>query len=298
MKKKSAPLIQNAPCERCHGTHVLIEATPGQRYARGRLCECFPTPCHACSGTGFILRRDRFHREMAASCPECVGRLQRVELYNEARVPRRYLHSRLQATDQDKHNAQIFSLLDAIHRNLPDYLRTHQEQGSTTDDLKGMVLMGPPGTGKTHLLSGFVYQCTITHGISCVFQGFTELLSELRQGYSDGKSDMEIIEPHLLADVLIIDDMGKGRNTPWELGILDTLITERYNRDRIVMVTTNYTEAEENTLRERVLSKDRSEEEQFLSDTIRKRVGERIYSRLREMCYFEELNGPDRRQVD
>ena len=59
------------------------------------------------------------------------------------------------------------------------------------------------------------------------------------------------------------------------------------------MVTTNYTEAEENTLRERVLSKDRSEEEQFLSDTIRKRVGERIYSRLREMCYFEELNGPD-----
>ena len=221
-----------------------------------------------------------------------------MELYNEARVPRRYLHSRLQATDQDKHNAQIFSLLDAIHRNLPDYLRTHQEQGSTTDDLKGMVLMGPPGTGKTHLLSGFVYQCTITHGISCVFQGFTELLSELRQGYSDGKSDMEIIEPHLLADVLIIDDMGKGRNTPWELGILDTLITERYNRDRIVMVTTNYTEAEENTLRERVLSKDRSEEEQFLSDTIRKRVGERIYSRLREMCYFEELNGPDRRQVD
>ena len=36
---------------------------------------------------------------------------------------------------------------------------------------------------------------------------------------------MEIIEPHLLADVLIIDDMGKGRNTPWELSILDTLIT-------------------------------------------------------------------------
>ena len=89
---------------------------------------------------------------MAASCPECVGRLQRVELYNEARVPRRYLHSRLQATDQDKHNAQIFSLLDAIHRNLPDYLRTHQEQGSTTDDLKGMVLMGPPGTGR-HICS-------------------------------------------------------------------------------------------------------------------------------------------------
>ena len=110
MKKKSAPLIQNAPCERCHGTRVLIETDPGQRYARGRLCECFPTPCHACGGTGFILRRDRFHREMAASCPECVGRLQRVELYNEARVPRRYLHSRLQVTDQDKHNLSLIHI--------------------------------------------------------------------------------------------------------------------------------------------------------------------------------------------
>ncbi|MGA1164445.1 MAG: hypothetical protein ACO3XK_03775 [bacterium] len=73
MKKKSAPLIQNAPCERCHGTHVLIEAVPRQRYARGRLCECFPTPCHACSGTGFILRRDRFQRVAQSVVVACSG---------------------------------------------------------------------------------------------------------------------------------------------------------------------------------------------------------------------------------
>ena len=65
-----------------------------------------------------------------------------------------------------------------------------------------------------------------------------------------------------------------------------------YNRDRIVMVL-HELRSRRKYAAERVLSKDRSEEEQFLSDTIRKRVGERIYSRLREMCYFEELNGPD-----
>jgi len=48
-----------------------------------------------------------------------------------------------------------------------------------------MVIMGPPGTGKTHLMTGFAYQCTISQGISCIFQSFAELLSELRQGYSD-----------------------------------------------------------------------------------------------------------------
>ena len=39
----------------------------------------------------------------------------------------------------------------------------------------------------------------------------------------------------------------------------------------------------------------KSETEHFISDTIRKRVGERIHSRLKEMCYFENLMGKDRR---
>jgi len=231
---------------------------------------------------------------LATLCPDCERLKQRIEFYNRCRIPRRYQHSRLVLADQDSENAQVFSLLETLLRNLPHQIRA--EPGTQPDELlKGMVLMGLPGTGKTHLMTGFAYRATIELGISCVFQGFTELLSELRQGYSDGKSDIEIIEPHLQADVLIIDDLGKGRNTAWELSILDTLISERYNHHRLIMATTNYTEREEDTLRERVLSRDRTEAEQYLADTLRKRVGERIYSRLREMCYFQSLQGTDRR---
>ena len=82
-----------------------------------------------------------------------------------------------------------------------------------------------------------------------------------------------------------------------ELNILDTLITERYNSNNRIMVTSNHTEKEETTIKERLLSKNRGEEERYISDTLRKRVGERIYSRLREMCYFETLTGPDRREM-
>jgi DNA replication protein DnaC len=106
---------------------------------------------------------------------------------------------------------------------------------------------------------------------------------------------MEIIEPHLQADILIIDDMGKGRNSDWELSILDMLISERYNRNQIIMVSTNFTESEENTLKEKIRNREKTETEQFITDTISGRVGERIHSRLKEMCYFENLLGQDRR---
>ena len=64
------------------------------------------------------------------------------------------------------------------------------------------------------------------------------------------------------------------------------------------MATTNFTEQEETTLKERSLVGDKADKDHYISYTIRKRVGERIYSRLQEMCYFENLSGPDRRTED
>ena len=43
------------------------------------------------------------------------------------------------------------------------------------------------------------------------------------------------------------------------------------------------------------LHREKTESEHFIADTIRGRVGERIHSRLKEMCYFENLLGHDRR---
>ncbi|MAD99515.1 MAG: DNA replication protein [Proteobacteria bacterium] len=282
-------------CLKCDDSGVRLSILSRRRYAQAGLCDCVKTPCPTCKGSGFLLENDELQREIAITCPECEERERRIQLYNSARVPKRFVNSRLQESHRDENNENVFELLKLILRNLPDFLHGLDLQRPGDELFKGIVLMGPPGTGKTHLMTGFTFQCSVILGISCVFQGFSELLSELRQGYSDGKSDVEIIEPHLRTELLIIDDLGKGRNTDWELGILDTLISERYNRNQLIMATTNFTEKEETTLSERVLAGDKSDKDQYINDTIRKRVGERIYSRLQEMCYFENLSGPDRR---
>ncbi len=275
-------------CKRCQGSRIVIDPTSGN-YAQAVFCQCFPSPCPACGNTRFLLEQDGLGREVAVPCTECEGPLRHIHLYNRARIPKNFALSRLDRKDKNQHNENIYRLLSSIIR-----LKANPKSSALR---KGMVLMGAPGTGKTHLMAGFVFQCTIKHGISCMFRPFDKLLSELKEGYATGKSEMETIAPLLEADFLIIDDLGKGRNTEWELNILDTLITERYNSNNRIMVTSNHTEKEETTIKERLLSKNRGEEERFTADTLRKRVGERIYSRLKEMCYFETLSGPDRRET-
>ena len=285
-------------CYKCNDSGIKLEMYSKKRYIQATICDCSENTCSTCKGSGFILAEEKNNCDIAILCPTCSERERRRKLFNKARIPKRYINSRLQNEHIDKDNEDVFNLLTVILNNLQGYLHGENLPRPGDEHFKGIILMGSPGTGKTHLMTGFAYQCTITYGISCVFQGFSELLSELRQGYSDGKSDIEIIEPHLKTELLIIDDLGKGRNNDWELSILDTLISERYNRNQLIMATTNYTEDEKSTLSERIISIDKSETDSYINETIHKRVGERIHSRLKEMCYFEFLKGPDRRKIN
>ncbi len=288
---------QSQKCRYCDDTHIVIEAMSGA-YAQASFCQCFPSPCDECHGARFQLQQDAQGRDIATPCPKCEVKKRNIKLYNNARIPNNYAHSKLAHSDRDKENQVAYQQLTTIIRNYAKNRKlspASEETPRQNIDSKGLVLMGSPGTGKTYLMAGLAYQCTITHGISCMFQGFSELLSDIKDGFSSQKSEIEIITPHLAAELLIIDDLGKGRNTEWELSVLDTLISKRYNSNKPIMVTSNYTEKEATTIKERLLTKDKTGEDKFIADTLRRRVGERIYSRLQEMCYFETLTGRDRR---
>ncbi len=268
-------------CTTCDGSGVVL--TPLGSRANAAVCGC-SRHCSLCRDSGRLFSKDAAHREFVRIC-ECEQRRQRVRLYNEAGVPAKFFDARLRDEQKDRHNADAYNTF-VLHAK--DYSRND----------RGLVLMGAPGTGKTHLVAAFIYELIFRHGMPTLFQDFFDLLSRLRSGYSRDEPEEALIAPLIQVDVLVVDELGKGRNTPWEQTILDTIISHRYNDRKTTVFTTNFTESRRTTLAERVRSKDRMDEEREVRETLRDRVGSRIYSRLKEMCDFIVLEGPDRRDLD
>ena len=108
---------------------------------------------------------------------------------------------------------------------------------------QGLIYMGAPGLGKTHIVVSVIKELVMQHGIECKFVDFFELLRDIRHGYGEDISEKDFIDPYVGVKVLVIDELAKGRNTDWEITILDHFISTRYNDDdKVTLVTTNFSD--------------------------------------------------------
>lgn len=274
LRDLSAP--ESTTCTTCMGRHIVTEE--GEEFARARRCPACSTPCPICGGEGYLFTRDDDGRLVSTPC-ECLGWDARMRLFNRAQVPRRYANADLEAGTQDVNDSVRAARLACFK------MTSGFELGDP-----GVALSGPVGTGKTHLMAGVVRALTLDNGVPCRFVEFTHLLSDIKQGYEQGKGETEIIEGLVNVPVLIIDELGKGLSTEWQIAILDALISRRYNKRVTTLVTTNFPfEVERRPPSARA-------RDAFDRTSLEDRVGSRMVSRLREMCRFMTIDAPDYRR--
>lgn len=235
--------------------------------------------CPDCGGTGLLrstvknMGRDY---EVVSPCPRSLAD-RRTVLFNDAHVPA--VHSSASLDTYKPSNAEQARALQVVK----DFVFRWPSP-------RGFVLSGPVGTGKTHLLSSTLKHLTLELGVKARYVEISLLYSTIRRGFQEGKSGGEIIGPLSQVEVLAIDELGKGRGSQFELETLDELIARRYNAGKVTLFATNYSlkPPEERAQRgyfgtETVL--EATKDSKLLCD----RVGDRIYSRLCEMCEFVEF---------
>ena len=277
---------QTQVCEKCRGSLYVLTNVAGRLHCE--LCACFQ--CPECQGRGHIYIEDAtgISSLRECVCAELVGRLKKL---SDAGIPGKF-----SATHFGTYQAIDASQKLAL-RMAKDFVQDYGGQA------QGLLFMGRPGLGKTHLAVSVIKDLMLDKGADCKFVDFFQLLSDIRFGYSQNLSEQAIINPFVAAPVLVIDELAKGRNTEWELTMLDQIISSRYNAaDKITLFTTNYLDQPPASKKDGKsethvdLAADNGWKALSGEETLQDKVGERIYSRLVEMCRFVKLEGMDYRQ--
>ena len=106
-----------------------------------------------------------------------------------------------------------------------------------------------------------------------------ELLRLIRSTYNPvvKTAEMDVLQPVMDADLLVLDDIGAEKTSEWVEETLNLIVNSRYSSKRPTIFTSNYEEKEDQTD----------------LDSLAVRVGFRMHSRLYEMCEFLEFDGAD-----
>jgi DNA replication protein DnaC len=277
--KLSSCALGTSQCD-CKGVGVRLNLSGP--IAKAAICACVKQ-CQRCGGLGRVIQANSSKPCKSPDPAKLVG------LFNATQLPTKHGLARLQGFDNFTGNGR------AVVNQIRTWMTNFESAAP-----KGLLISGAVGVGKTYLLSGIAYELLV-RGISVRFIDFFQLLAALRSSYSSGKGEKDVMEPLRNVDVLIIDEMGKGRNTEWEQTVLDSLVMERYNSNRIIIAATNHPLfTDQKTQPVQLDYGEETRSSNFNPDVyepFEQRVGKRIFSRMVEMSIFVELKGEDFRRV-
>lgn len=248
-----------------------------------------------------VPRSDGARGSVAVAC-DCGMEERAARVMERARIPKRYQDCDFESyatnlADGKTYTTQDTDSLKRAKRTTQTFVGEYPGA-----DVSGLLLMGNSGVGKTHLAIAALKEL-IGRGHTGYFCEYGALLREIQNTYraESETSEIRILDPILSVEVLVIDDLGCIKPSDWVRDTIAYVLNSRYvdaSRDlshpRCTIITTNYLDTSEEKSAISPSGKTVTNRKDRLED----RIGDRMRSRLYEMCRTVEVFAPDfRREV-
>jgi DNA replication protein DnaC len=184
--------------------------------------------CQKCGDDGFVL--DDAGDAVACECRERRIRMSRMEGVSSV-IPRKY-----RGVSFDR--APVPDLDQTIVREVRRFVAEIDQRLAKG---QGLWFMGDVGTGKT-TLAMLISKAALDNGHSVAIYSVPRLLAEVRDTYDADpgeRSYMDFFRRLVAVDLLHLEDLGAEKRSDWVLEQLYSLVNERYEEERSILVTTN-----------------------------------------------------------
>lgn len=243
--------------------------------------------CPDCGGSGW---KSSGSDRQVVRC-ECRLKTRAESLLASARIPKRYEHCELSNFEFEGPHANLARSRMVACRFVEEYGIERERE------IPGLLLIGSIGVGKTHLAVGIIKELILTKGVPCLFYDYRELLKQIQNSYNESVkvTELDVLRPVFETEVLVLDELGAVKPTEWVWDTVSLILNTRYNNNRTTIITTNYPDD---------AGRDSNGTSEFAraqraarSETLGDRIGERMRSRLHEMCRMVKMEGADFRQT-
>lgn len=217
--------------------------------------------CDVCRDTGYLIKQEEGSQPIMQRC-KC----------QEIEIAKRQWKSAGLNPDKSKQTFANFETWNNSSKLAKQTAITYLKNYTDIKDTRknSIMLCGQVGSGKTHLSIALALNF-IQKGIRVVYMPYRDVITEIKQNMLDEEFYKKQISKFQTVEVLLIDDLFKGKVTESDINIMFEIINHRYLNYLPIIVSTEFT-------MERMLNFDEA-------------VGSRIY----EMCkdYTVQIEGKE-----
>lgn len=188
--------------------------------------------CDDCKDTGYILIAN----------PHALDTMKPCKCREMDKVKRLWKASGINSENLDK----TFKNFETWNDNSKKMKDTATNYYLRYDNIKttrrnSILLCGNPGSGKTHIALALANSFLKKKGLRVLYMPYRDIVTEIKQNILDKEYYKKILSKYQTCDVLLIDDLYKGKVNEADINIMFELINYRYLNHLPLIVSTEFT---------------------------------------------------------